>query len=95
VNSTSGGQRVPRRGMTNDQCPMTNDQGRGPFVIRHSEFVIPPRRGAAHPILNEALSWKTALTMAKAMKPTKANTQRSTPLAITPVKADSWFEILF
>lgn len=40
-------------------------------------------------ILNEELSWKTALTIAKAMKPTNVNTLRSTALAITRVKTES------
>jgi hypothetical protein len=46
-------------------------------------------------ILKLELSWKTALTIAKAMKPTKLNTPSSTTVAIILVKALSWFEIAF
>jgi len=47
------------------------------------------------PILKLELTWKTALTMAKAMNPTKMNTAMSTPLAITLVNMLSWLEICF
>lgn len=40
-----------------------------------------------------ALTWKTALTIAKAMKPTKTKTPMSTPLAMTLVKRFSCAEI--
>jgi hypothetical protein len=40
-----------------------------------------------------ALTWKTALTIAKAMKPTKTKTPISTPLAMTLVKRFSCAEI--
>jgi len=69
------------------------DRGRAPAA----RGVSPRRARAASypPILKLALTWKTALTMAKAMKPTKMKTAMSTPLAITLVKRFSWLEIRF
>jgi hypothetical protein len=46
-------------------------------------------RLAFQPILKLPLTRKTALTIAKAMKPTSTNTSNSTPLAITLVKTFS------
>jgi hypothetical protein len=42
-----------------------------------------PNRPRYPPILKLELTWNTALTIAKAMKPTKMKTAISTPLAIT------------
>ena len=44
-------------------------------------------------IFKLALTWKTAFTIANAIKPTKMNTPIRTPLAITLVNMFSWFEI--
>ena len=55
----------------------------------------PSGRAADQPIRKLALTWKTALTIEYAMKPTKTNTPISTALAITLVNMLSWFEINF
>ena len=47
------------------------------------------------PILKLELTWNTALTIAKAMKPTKMKTAINTPLAITFVNMFSWLEMFF
>ena len=50
---------------------------------------------AQPPSLKLALTWKTALTIAKAMKPTNVNTPPSTTPAITLVKKLSWPVMIF
>ncbi len=54
-----------------------------------------PALPSHQPILKLPLTRNTALTIAKAMNPTRTNTARSTPLAITFVNRLSWFETFF
>lgn len=94
----------------NAKCQMPNAKsqrpkrrGQRPDGLEALEFGVLElcdfRRGRAAagqpPILKLELTWKTALTMAKAMKPTKMKTIMSTPLAMTLVKVESWLEISF
>ena len=53
-----------------------------PPLTRRATMLDRPS-GAQPPILKLPLTWNTALTIAKAIKPTKINTAISTPLAIT------------
>jgi hypothetical protein len=55
----------------------------------------PDGGGPRQPTLKLALTWKTALTIAKAMNPTKMKTPARTLLAITLVKRFSCLEISF
>jgi hypothetical protein len=64
------------------------------YALRLRGMPIPGRPGP-QPTLKLALTWKTALTIAKAMNPTKMKTPARTPLAITFVNRLSCLEISF
>ena len=54
----------------------------------------PPLGNPSHPSLKLPLTLKTALTIAKAMKPTITNTASSTTVAMTFTNRLSWLEMM-